>query len=90
MPPFVQKLRQAAQTNRSLLCVGLDPDPARMPIRDVAEFNIGIIRATADLVCAYKPNFPFYEALGMNGTRLSPPYRGIPRRASWNPSRPRR
>ena len=69
MPSFVEKLRQATQSNRSLLCVGLDPDPARMPIRDVAEFNVGIVKATADLVCAYKPNFPFYEALGLDGLR---------------------
>lgn len=69
MPPFAEKLRQASQTNRSLLCVGLDPDPARMPIRDVGEFNAGVVRATADLVCAYKPNFPFYEALGVEGLR---------------------
>ncbi len=69
MPPFAEKLRQASQTNRSLLCIGLDPDPARMPVRDVAEFNAGIIKATADLVCAYKPNFPFYEALGLEGLR---------------------
>ena len=69
MPPFAEKLRQASQTNRSLLCIGLDPDPARMPIADVAEFNAGVVRATADLVCAYKPNFPFYEALGVEGLR---------------------
>jgi orotidine-5'-phosphate decarboxylase len=35
-----------------------------MPIEDVAAFNIAIIEATSDLVCAYKPNVAFYEALG--------------------------
>ena len=69
MPSFAEKLRQAVQSNRSLLCIGLDPDPARMPVRDVAEFNVGVVKATADLVCAYKPNFPFYEALGLDGLR---------------------
>ena len=48
----------------SLLCIGLDPDPALMAIDDVAAFNIAIIEATSDLVCAYKPNVAFYEALG--------------------------
>ncbi|MCH8205983.1 MAG: orotidine-5'-phosphate decarboxylase, partial [Chloroflexi bacterium] len=55
--------------NKSLLCVGLDPDPDLMPISDVFEFNRRIIDATEDLVCAYKPNLPFYEALGVDGLR---------------------
>ena len=38
-----------------------------MAIDDVAEFNARIVDATRDLVCAYKPNFPFYEALGIPG-----------------------
>ncbi|MBI2166377.1 MAG: orotidine-5'-phosphate decarboxylase [Chloroflexi bacterium] len=57
----------AAQRSRSLLCVGLDPDPAQMALPDVAEFNRAIIEATSDLVCAYKPNLAFYEALGVPG-----------------------
>src|SRR5438552_6856395 len=61
---FRQKLEAAWQRSGSLLCIGLDPDPARMPIEDVAAFNIAIIEATSDLVCAYKPNVAFYEALG--------------------------
>ena len=47
--------------------MGLDPDPERMPINDVSQFNRAIIDATADLVCAYKPNLAFYEALGIEG-----------------------
>lgn len=51
-----------------MLCIGLDPDPALMPdgfrADGVAAFNIAIIEATSDLVCAYKPNVAFYEALG--------------------------
>ena len=46
MPAFADKLLAAAERNRSLLCVGLDPDPARMPVADVAEFNRAIIEAT--------------------------------------------
>jgi len=57
----------ACRRNRSLLCVGLDPDPAKLPVKDVFEFNKSIIDATADLVCAYKPNLAFYEALGVRG-----------------------
>ena len=67
MPAFADKLLAAAERNRSLLCVGLDPDPARMPIADVAEFNRAIIEATTDLVCAYKPNMAFYEQFGIPG-----------------------
>lgn len=64
---FVSRLLDACRRNRSLLCVGLDPDPAKLPVKDVFEFNKAIIDATSDLVCAYKPNLAFYEALGIRG-----------------------
>ena len=65
---FMEKLSGAVQKNKSLLCVGLDPDPELMPDKvSVFEFNRAIIDATADLVCAYKPNLAFYEALGNEG-----------------------
>ncbi|MDX2283034.1 MAG: orotidine-5'-phosphate decarboxylase [Bacteroidia bacterium] len=58
---------------RSFLCVGLDPDPARLPaaVRGEADpilaFNQAIIQATAPFAVAYKPNLAFYEALGAAG-----------------------
>jgi len=65
---FMEKLASAAQKNKSLLCVGLDPDPALMPDKmGIFEFNKAIIDATSDLVCAYKLNFAFYEALEAEG-----------------------
>ncbi len=65
---FIEKLTHAARKNKSLLCIGLDPDPRLMPDKvGVFEFNKAIIDATSDLVCAYKPNFAFYEALGNEG-----------------------
>jgi orotidine-5'-phosphate decarboxylase len=65
---FTEKLAKACRKNASLLCVGLDPDPALMPTGlTTAMFNKGIIEATKDLVCAYKPNFAFYEAAGRAG-----------------------
>jgi orotidine-5'-phosphate decarboxylase len=65
---FIEKLAQAGKKNNSLLCVGLDPDPALMPEKiGVYEFNKAIIDATKDLVCAYKPNIAFYEAMGNAG-----------------------
>jgi len=65
---FIEKLTDAAQKNKSLLCVGLDPDPALMPPKlSVFDFNKAIIDATADLVCAYKINLAFYEALDKEG-----------------------
>ncbi len=67
MDSFVERLDSAMTRNRSLLCVGLDPWPPSMPIDDIAAFNRAIIDATADLVCAYKPNFAFYEAEGIAG-----------------------
>ena len=67
MPGFTERLKSASLSKRSLVCVGLDPDPELMAIADVTEFNARIVDATHDLVCAYKPNFPFYEALGIPG-----------------------
>lgn len=73
MPSFYQKLRTIQRKNKSLLCVGLDPDINRIPRyllasrNPVFEFNKRIIEATADLVCAYKLNLAFYESLGRNG-----------------------
>jgi orotidine-5'-phosphate decarboxylase len=65
---FFEKLAKAIRKNRSLLCVGLDPDPAMMPEGlSVLEFNKAIIDATVALVGAYKPNIAFYEALGSEG-----------------------
>ena len=65
---FIEKLSRASRKNRSLLCVGLDPDPALLPEgTDIFDFNKAIIDATADLVCAYKPNIAFYEAMGNAG-----------------------
>ncbi len=70
---FLQKLKAAMQQNNSLFCVGLDPDVAKLPtqFKDSAQplldFNKAIIDATADLVCAFKLNSAFYEALGTSG-----------------------
>src|SRR3972149_3948630 len=66
---FREKLEKAQEKNRSLLCIGLDPQPELMPIKDVAGFGRAIIEATSDLVSAYKPNLAFYEALGLEGLR---------------------
>ncbi len=68
---FIEKLITAARKNNSLLCVGLDPDSELMPANvGVLEFNKAIIDATSDLVCAYKLNFAFYEALGETGFNI--------------------
>ena len=67
MSGFTDRLERASETAKSLVCVGLDPDPARMPVSSVFDFNRAIVDATAGLVCAYKPNLAFYEALGIPG-----------------------
>ena len=61
---FIEKLTNATHKNRSLLCIGLDPDPQLMPKNiSILEFNKAIIDATSHLVCAYKLNLAFYEAV---------------------------
>jgi orotidine-5'-phosphate decarboxylase len=65
---FIEKLARASEKNKSLLCVGLDTDASLIPGKNgIFEFNKAIIDATADLVCAYKPNIAFYEAEGNAG-----------------------
>ena len=65
---FFEKLNAAVKKNSSFLCIGLDPDPKRIPRgMSVYDFNKAIIDATSDLVCAYKPNIAFYEAMGDEG-----------------------
>jgi orotidine-5'-phosphate decarboxylase len=65
---FVEKLNSVVKKNKSLACVGLDTSPELIPSgMSVFEFNKAIIDATADLVCAYKPNIAFYEAQGEKG-----------------------
>lgn len=64
---FFAKLQKAIEKNNSLLCIGLDPDPSKLP-KNQSQFlfNKNIIEQTADLVCCYKPNIAFY---GTNGTK---------------------
>jgi len=65
---FVTRLRAAWDEKDSLACVGLDPLIERLPAHIAAHaspifhFNKAIIDATADLVCAYKPQFAHYAA----------------------------
>jgi orotidine-5'-phosphate decarboxylase len=67
---FYEKLQVAWSTNNSLLCVGLDPDIQKLPLsvknaaKPIYEFNKAIIDATADTVCAYKPQIAYYAAYG--------------------------
>ena len=61
-------LAAAWKKNDSLLCVGLDPDPAKFPIhlkcRDDAIFGFcaDIVDTTADLVCSFKPQIAYFAA----------------------------
>ena len=68
----ILKYRQRAEAVNSLVCVGLDSDPAKIPPRfgdDVVAFNQWIIEVTHPFACAYKPNIAFYEARGADGWR---------------------
>ncbi|PWB74553.1 orotidine-5'-phosphate decarboxylase [candidate division GN15 bacterium] len=72
----LNNLQTAQQKNRSMICLGLDLDAKKMPseyagsIKGMFDFAHRIIDATSDLVCAYKPNLAFYEALGAEGLSL--------------------
>lgn len=75
------KLAESVARRGSHLCLGLDPDPARLPqpLRARASVDPGgavlafcaeLIAATSDVACAYKPNLAYFEALGRDGWRV--------------------
>jgi orotidine-5'-phosphate decarboxylase len=65
---FLDKLRAAERRNGSLLCVGLDPEPAKFPAHlkgdagKIYDFCAAIVDATADLVIAFKPQIAYFAA----------------------------
>lgn len=77
---FWAHLARTTEARRSLLCVGLDPDPALQPaahgpydgssLKSLLRWNLDIIRRTAPWACAFKPNLGFYLRHGAAGLRL--------------------
>jgi orotidine-5'-phosphate decarboxylase len=65
---FLDMLRAAERQNGSLLCVGLDPEPAKFPTHlrgdasKIYDFCAAIVDATADLVIAFKPQIAYFAA----------------------------
>ena len=65
---FTEQLARAEALNDSLLCVGLDPDPARFPgswqgdAARIFDFCASIVDATRDLVIAFKPQIAYFAA----------------------------
>ncbi len=65
---FTEMLAGAEQRNNSMLCVGLDPDPAKFPApwrddsRRIFDFCAAIVDATRDLVIAFKPQIAYFAA----------------------------
>jgi orotidine-5'-phosphate decarboxylase len=70
------ELKRIQEKNKSMLCIGLDLDRKKVPtnyatsIKGLYDFAMRIIDATADQVCAYKPNMAFFEELGPEGLSL--------------------
>ena len=75
---FLEKYSYTVQRNDSFVCVGLDPDLAKLPehlkgkSNPTLAFLREIIDATRDIACAYKPNFAFFGALGIAGWEALP------------------
>ena len=67
---FLDMLHSASTRNNSMLCVGLDPEPTRFPAqmqgnpRKIYDFCAAIVDATADVVCAFKPQIAYFAAHG--------------------------
>jgi orotidine-5'-phosphate decarboxylase len=70
---FAERVNRAQRAADSLVCVGLDPDPARIPVDLHADpqpflaFGRRVVDATFDVAAAYKPQIAFYSALGKEG-----------------------
>jgi orotidine-5'-phosphate decarboxylase len=68
LPTFIEMLLAAERQNQSMLCVGLDPDPAKFPSRykgdasKIFDFCAAIVDATADLVISFKPQIAYFAA----------------------------
>lgn len=66
--PFVDQLLQAQARADSMLCVGLDPEPAKFPgawkgdASRIFDFCASIVETTHDLVCAFKPQIAYFAA----------------------------
>ncbi len=67
---FMQALKHRWTTADTLVCVGLDPEPAKFPARfasdpdAVFDFCRAIVDATAEYACAFKPQIAHFAALG--------------------------
>ena len=65
---FRAQLATAEAQNASMLCVGLDPEPAKFPLpwrgdpRRIFDFCAAIVGATKDLVIAFKPQIAYFAA----------------------------
>ena len=65
---FQERLRSASKRADSALCVGLDPARKRLPAQfqrtsaPLFEFCRAIVEATAETVCAFKPQFAHFAA----------------------------
>ena len=87
---FVENLRRAQRRHESLLCVGLDPEPAKFPAHlrgqpdAIFEFCRAIVDATVDLVCCFKPQFAHFaaqraeDALGRLIAHIHTSHPGVP------------
>ncbi len=76
MKSFLEKLKNNIEQKQSYLCVGLDTDYDKLPVKSnniyksILNFNKTIINYTSDLVCCYKINSAFYEKYGAEGIEV--------------------
>lgn len=76
---FSKRLATIQKKSHSRVCIGLDPDPDKLPphllagqslVEATRQFLLAIIESTSDLACSYKLNFAFFEAMGAEGFAL--------------------
>ena len=69
-PTYLERLAARSTATGTVLCLGVDPDPAILPpgfepdVRGIERFANLLIEAALPYVAAVKPNLAFFEAFG--------------------------
>jgi orotidine-5'-phosphate decarboxylase len=70
---YLERLAARSAEVGSVLCLGIDPDPATLPdgfsrdVRGIERFALLLVEAAAEYAAAVKPNLAFFEAFGAAG-----------------------
>ncbi|MBO8130323.1 MAG: orotidine-5'-phosphate decarboxylase [Candidatus Marinimicrobia bacterium] len=73
---FIEKLKNSINTKKTYLCIGIDPDPEKLPpdfsknVTGIMDYVTEVINLTKDITAAYKFNMAFFEVWGSRGWKI--------------------